>query len=205
MIKKLMLGTVQFGLNYGIANRTGQVPFAEVVKILSCAREHGVGMLDTAAAYGESEEVLGRALAAIRGGEDFRIVTKIMPIAPAEPDPERFVRESLKRSLRRLRCETLYGAMFHREEDMGRLALLKFCRADGLIEHTGISIDSAAVRSIAPGFELVQLPLNVLDCRFDHLIASNGAARSTRSSTGPSPRAASSAGTSAMEIGAARW
>lgn len=177
MIAKLMLGTVQFGLNYGIANRSGQVPFAEVVKILACARERGVTMLDTAASYGESEEVLGRALAEIEGGGDFRIVTKITPLDPAEADPGRFVRESLERSLRRLRRQTLYGAMFHREEEMNRADLLESCKAAGLIEHTGISIDSAAVSSIAPGFELVQLPLNVLDCRFDHLIAAHPATR----------------------------
>lgn len=177
MIEKLILGTVQFGLPYGIANRTGQVSFGEVVKILACARERGVKMLDTAAAYGESEEVLGRALAEVKGGGDFRIVTKIMPLDIAEADPARFVRESLESSLRRLRRESLYGAMFHREEDMDRAALLESCQAAGLIEHTGISIDSAAVRSIASGFELVQLPLNVLDCRFDRLIAAHGTAR----------------------------
>lgn len=54
---KLALGTVQFGLPYGITNTAGQVAADEVTRILRRARELGLEVLDTAAAYGESERV----------------------------------------------------------------------------------------------------------------------------------------------------
>ena len=59
---RLMLGTVQFGLEYGIANVSGKPSFDRVCDILRAAYEGGVTALDTAAAYGTSEEVVGSAL-----------------------------------------------------------------------------------------------------------------------------------------------
>jgi aryl-alcohol dehydrogenase-like predicted oxidoreductase len=70
---RIGLGTVQFGLNYGISNTGGQTSSDEVRHILTLAAERGVRVLDTAALYGNSESVLGAALPA---GIDFRIVTK---------------------------------------------------------------------------------------------------------------------------------
>ena len=61
-LSRLMLGTVQFGMPYGVANRTGQPSYPDVVAILAAAVEGGVNCFDTAAAYGTSEDVLGRAL-----------------------------------------------------------------------------------------------------------------------------------------------
>ncbi|MDZ7809365.1 MAG: aldo/keto reductase [Arhodomonas sp.] len=95
---KLALGTVQFGLDYGVANASGQVPVDEVRRILALARESGVDTLDTAAAYGESEAVLGAA-----GAGDFRLVTKISPHGGGGSHAMA-VRESLLRSLHRLAC-----------------------------------------------------------------------------------------------------
>jgi aryl-alcohol dehydrogenase-like predicted oxidoreductase len=56
-ISPLMLGTVQFGLPYGVANRTGQPAYGEVRAILAAALDGGVTCFDTAATYGASEEV----------------------------------------------------------------------------------------------------------------------------------------------------
>ena len=59
---KLTLGTVQFGMNYGIANTQGKPSFEKVCGILAAAYENGIRFLDTAAGYGDSEIVLGKAL-----------------------------------------------------------------------------------------------------------------------------------------------
>ena len=53
--KRLILGTAQFGLPYGISNQRGQIPEAEVAAILAEAAKAGIDTLDTAAAYGSSE------------------------------------------------------------------------------------------------------------------------------------------------------
>ena len=54
-----MIGTVQFGIPYGIANNQGQPSNEEVMAIMKHAHESGVDEYDTAAAYGESEKRLG--------------------------------------------------------------------------------------------------------------------------------------------------
>ena len=68
---KLALGTVQFGMNYGINSIGGKVNFNEVVDIINYARNHDIDLLDTAPSYGNSEQVLGDA-----NTNDFNIVTK---------------------------------------------------------------------------------------------------------------------------------
>ena len=71
MLNKIALGTVQFGLNYGVTNLDGQVHLNEVEKILKFAKESGISLLDTASEYGNSEEVLGKI-----GVDDYEIITK---------------------------------------------------------------------------------------------------------------------------------
>ena len=56
---KLTLGTVQFGLDYGVSNDTGKVSDKEVHAILTTAISHGITTLDCAAAYGNSEQLIG--------------------------------------------------------------------------------------------------------------------------------------------------
>jgi aryl-alcohol dehydrogenase-like predicted oxidoreductase len=70
---KLALGTVQFGVDYGISNRQGKIALNEIKNILSSARTHGITTLDTAFAYGDSEQVIGT----LNASSSFSIVTKI--------------------------------------------------------------------------------------------------------------------------------
>ena len=99
---ELGLGTVQFGLDYGIGNDRGKTPFGEVAEILKAAAAGGVEWLDTGAMYGDAEEVLGQALHGWQNG--FRIVTKTPHFSSAsltEDDAER-LESSLMSSLRKL-------------------------------------------------------------------------------------------------------
>ena len=110
---KLALGTVQFGLNYGIANRTGRVTGSSVGAMLELARISGIDTLDTAIAYGESEACLGDA-----GLAGFRVVSKL----PALPDGctavDAWVQQQFAMSLARLNTDSLYGLLLHRPEQL---------------------------------------------------------------------------------------
>ena len=72
---KLGLGTVQFGCNYGISNKNGQVTYEEINRILNYAKEVGIDTLDTASLYGNSEEVLGQF-----NLSEFKVVTKTIKV-----------------------------------------------------------------------------------------------------------------------------
>ena len=60
--KKLAIGTVQFGMNYGIANNSGKINYNEAKSILEYAENVGADTLDTAIIYGDSESTLGEFL-----------------------------------------------------------------------------------------------------------------------------------------------
>ena len=74
MANKLILGTVQFGLNYGINNSKGKPSQEEVKKVLDFASDKGINNLDTAESYGDSYEVIGNYHKSSRS--KFKIHTK---------------------------------------------------------------------------------------------------------------------------------
>ena len=110
---KIALGTVQFGLDYGIANEVGQVKSAEVQQILFEAKKNKIDMLDTAIAYGTSEVVLGGA-----GIDGFRVVTKLPALPTDQSDIGHWVRDHVNLSLKRLKQETLHALLLHRAQDL---------------------------------------------------------------------------------------
>ncbi len=112
---ELALGTVQFGMPYGIAGSGMAVPQAEAAAILACAAEAGVRWLDTASAYGDAEA----GLRALMGRHAFQVVTKLRP-APADLQGAalaQWTRAELALSRERL-GESLRAVMFHRAEDL---------------------------------------------------------------------------------------
>ena len=112
---RLALGTVQWGLPYGVANRTGQPGPDEVSAMISLARANDIDTLDTARAYGDSEAVIGRAV-----GSDpaFHVVTKTDPhLLEGSGGPEEAVgrlRESLRVSRELLGRRRLDTVLLHR-------------------------------------------------------------------------------------------
>ena len=60
--KPMTLGTAQFGMDYGITNSNGQVHLDDAIEIIRSAIAEGIEYIDTAAAYGNSDKVIGEAL-----------------------------------------------------------------------------------------------------------------------------------------------
>jgi aryl-alcohol dehydrogenase-like predicted oxidoreductase len=177
---KLALGTVQFGLNYGVANSAGQVSLVEAGAIIDLARAANVDVIDTAAAYGESEVSLGRI-----GVGDFSIVTKLPPTPLGTQKPALWVRNQFEASLARLGCNSVYGYLMHRPEELDGengdaiAGALREIREDGLAAKVGISIydpEQIARAARRLDIDLVQAPLNLLDRR----ILESGEARKLR-------------------------
>lgn len=167
---KLVLGTAQFGLPYGVANRIGQPDAGLVLEILQLAQELGVQVLDTAAAYGTSESVLGEC-----GVSGWSVITKVSSLDGFSDQKIREkARESVFRSLDRLKIEVLHAVLAHDKRDMtgerGRRLVdaLESLRTAGLVERIGVSVyapeDMAGVDP--QGSEIVQAPFNVFDQRF---------------------------------------
>jgi aryl-alcohol dehydrogenase-like predicted oxidoreductase len=169
---KLGLGTVQFGLDYGVSNAGGRTPPAEVRNILAVAAAEGLRVLDTARLYGESELALGDALSP---GDAFRIVTKTPKFPQGFGDSEAAALETaLAESLRKLRRPSVYGLLAHQASDLlgpggdRMMDTLYALKAKGLVEKVGASIYSGdEIESLLSlyRFDLIQVPINALDQR----------------------------------------
>jgi aryl-alcohol dehydrogenase-like predicted oxidoreductase len=171
---KIGLGTVQWGMAYGIANRAGPPDAAEVGRLLGIAARAGIALLDTAHAYGEAEAVIGRAVAA---DAPFRVVTKTLPVAAAtiSPDDLARVRAAFGQSLARLNRPRIYGVLVHAADNLlapGGERIwdwLEELRRQGTVERIGVSLyepDQFFRLRERFGLTLVQIPLNVYDRRF---------------------------------------
>lgn len=169
---KIMLGTVQFGMNYGIANQTGRPDYQTCCNIIANALESGINCFDTAACYGESEQVLGRALTELNAADKAVLVSKSRPVSEAElpaNEVEGFIEESLRQSLRNLRIEVLPVFLLHRDADLVWMEALHRMKEKGLVQRIGISVDTAEGAELAAAHgltEAVQLPHNLFDRRF---------------------------------------
>lgn len=171
-ISRLTLGTVQFGLDYGIANKLGQPSYETARDIIACAYEAGVNCLDTAAAYGTSEEVIGKALGELGIADKVIIATKIHHLEPgvSASEADAAVEQCVTMSLRRLQLEVLPICMFHIESNFLEYSdsLVK-TQARGLIKHIGSSTmtPEATLKIAGCGVaEAVQIPTSILDRRF---------------------------------------
>lgn len=169
MIERLALGTVQFGMRYGIANRTGQIAHDEAAAILSYARNRGIDTLDTAITYGNSERCLGRI-----GVTEWRVVSKLPPLPPSTSDVDEWVCEEVAASLARLGIPHFHGLLLHRSLDLlgargeALYRALRQLKQRGKVDKIGVSIYSPkeldALRGRYP-LDLVQAPFNVMDRR----------------------------------------
>lgn len=173
---KLAVGTVQFGLPYGFARPARAVRASEVRAILGFAWKNGIDMLDTAADYGDAENVI----AAVRPPEArFRIVSKTTSNARANGAPVDVDRVAarVRQSLEHLHVESLDALLVHHAEDLlapngHRLyAILATLKSEALVRRIGVSVyDPETLRRILDHYDIdvVQLPLNMLDQRFLH-------------------------------------
>ena len=170
---RLTLGTVQFGIDYGIANRTGKPSLDTVCEIVREAYHGGVDTLDTAAAYGQSEEVLGLALRQIGLADKIRVVTKVaaMPADLSKGEAAARIEASVVKSLKLLNLQQLPLCLFHRQESLIYTDELLALRDRGLIEAAGVSLingDGAKAALKFPELKAWQVPSNLLDRRFTH-------------------------------------
>jgi spore coat polysaccharide biosynthesis protein SpsF (cytidylyltransferase family)/aryl-alcohol dehydrogenase-like predicted oxidoreductase len=179
---KLVLGTAQLGMTYGVANKTGMPSQQLADELIKTAIVNGVYWLDTASAYGRSEEVIGRAL---KSGWQERgsVITKLGLLADCPNDAieaivKAFVDESIFRSCTRLQSQTIDVLMLHRMEHQkawggAAWSTLLDHKAAGRIKVLGVSVqnpDELVMALEEDEIEFIQMPFNVLDWRWTKLI-----------------------------------
>lgn len=170
-INKLGLGTVQWGLHYGLTNQHGITSPATVAAILSEAQRHGITVLDTASLYGNAEAVLGA-----NPLHAFRVVSKTPKFAtPAITDEQAFQLTCVcHQSLQKLSSKNIYGLLIHHAGDLlvpggeKLVAAMMELKESGLVGNIGVSVYhgeqvDAVLKVFKP--DIIQLPVSVLDQR----------------------------------------
>lgn len=164
---KLVLGTAQFGMDYGINNDIGRLPKDDVFAILGLAKESGIEVIDTAFDYEESEAVLGDFFKDHK--DSFKVISKL-PACTREK-----VRIFFDSSLKRLGVDYLYAYLIHLfdayQKDMGIWEELKRLRGDKLVSKIGFSLyypfELELLLSEKVSFDIIQIPYNIFDRRFE--------------------------------------
>ncbi len=174
-ISKIMLGTVQLGLDYGINNNQGKPTLEKAHGILEEAIDGGINAFDTSSAYGTSESVLGSYFG--NDKKNSTIITKFSVMNHDNPlsklEAEKKIIEQVENSLSSLGYRSLPLLLMHNEYDLdvyGQTVIdtLKRLKSNGLVERVGISlnhfdyVDKVLQNDM---FEAVQLPLNMLDVK----------------------------------------
>ena len=166
---KITLGTVQFGINYGISNTHGVPSDDELKAIFSVAKEGGIECLDTAQAYGNAEERLG-----LFSGNQFKIITKFPNVSTNEE-----LEKMLAASLIRLKSDSIYGYLAHNADILIEKPFLwetlQKAKTEGKIQKIGFSLyspqqlEKLLELNCVP--DLVQLPYSILDRKFEAKLA----------------------------------
>jgi aryl-alcohol dehydrogenase-like predicted oxidoreductase len=152
-------------MDYGI-QRAGQPKLPDVLAMLDYAVQNGINAIDTAAAYGTAEEVVGeffRKHPNVRGKVE--LISKLSPNAAD-------VRESLLQSLRKLGTDYLDGYLLHNPAHMSDDAIVDAMlrlKQEGLVKSIGASVYTPyeAKKGIERGLDMLQIPYSVFDQRMD--------------------------------------
>lgn len=168
---KLILGTVQLGMPYGIANTSGQPDHATARRIVKTALDNGIRYFDTAQAYGNSESVLGAVLEDLGALDEVHIASKLA--ASLDLGNADNIESAIEESLARLRVNRLWCMLLHRVSGLdfweaGLGAVLHRFQADGHIDQIGVSlntVDDAPIALAHPDMAVIQAPCNAWDRR----------------------------------------
>ncbi|MDB4850448.1 aldo/keto reductase [Gammaproteobacteria bacterium] len=171
----IIIGSAQFGLDYGISNRNGIVSNKKIKNIIDLAAKNGISEIDTAVNYGSSH-------AAIGGVEhSLEISSKLPEINLDEDDISDQIFKIFSKSLQELNKSKLKTLYLHSPQQLlqpnGKFIYesLLTLKSQKLIKNIGISVyDPNEVLEIIRNFDIdvVQLPFNLIDQRFNekHLL-----------------------------------
>jgi aryl-alcohol dehydrogenase-like predicted oxidoreductase len=164
MFNKLILGTVQMGLDYGVNNYSGKISFSESCAILLEAYKNGIIVLDTAEAYGNAHQVIGD-FHRLNPKVKFKVITKIPDNTVIDE-----VEQKIKKYCEELHTDVLEVLMFHSFDTYKNcnkdLDVLESLKRDGVIKHIGVSTytnEQIEELLLDDRISVVQLPFNLLD------------------------------------------
>lgn len=171
-IKKICLGTVQFGMKYGIANTKGMPSRKESFQMLDIAWGHGIRYFDTAYAYGDAEEILGEYIKVNGISNEIKVISKLRPncITDEVKNIVEFIKKEICFSLEKLNIESLDSYLLHTPAYVRNpqiLYALASAKSRKYINNYGVSIYEIkdAIYAAEKKVDSIQVPYSVFDQR----------------------------------------
>lgn len=169
MNSKLILGTAQLGLNYGINNAVGKMCEDKAFELLENAHNLGIDTLDTAEVYGNAHSVISKFHKQFK--KRFKIISKY---SPSNSDYPIDLVERIQCHCSGFSINNLEGFMFHSYNDFkininNDPDVLNKIQNSGLVKKIGVSVYSNAEIKDLINFKninLIQLPFNLFDNEF---------------------------------------
>lgn len=169
-MSKLVLGTAQFGVDYGINNKRGKIPQSEVWEILESALKSGIDTIDTASSYGESEKVIGEFIKS--NNNALKVISKLPECGYLE------VKEMFEGSLKKLGVSVIYGYLIHNFisykndekiwDELENLRYLNRVKKIGFSLYYPEELQFLIDRGLK--VDIIQLPFSVFDQRFEQYL-----------------------------------
>ena len=170
MINKIIIGTAQFGLNYGISNKSGMIEYKDAKSILEYAKINNITALDTATSYGNCHKTLGKI-----GVREMEIYTKISRIPDNCKKIRSWIFNEFEKILNDLNTTAVKALYFHNSNQLLNAngdeiyqSVIEL-KKQKMLDQIGFSVYSPSELSklfsrYQP--DIVQLPYNILDKRF---------------------------------------
>lgn len=160
---KLILGTVQMGLPYGINNTLGKISLNDSLEILDYAFENGIQILDSAEAYGNAHQVIG-AFHEKYPSKQFQIITKLPNQLKAD------INKKVDHFLKELKVDQLHALLFHSfssyKNNWDNFDALRKLKSENKIKNIGVSVytnDEIEEVIINEEIDIIQVPFNLFD------------------------------------------
>ncbi len=168
-MNKIVIGTANFGMDYGIGNNQKKLLDSDIFEIINAAKKIGVNTIDTAISYGNSLNRLGKF-----GVDNFKIITKFPKIPESKKKQTKWFKEQIEKTLKQLDVNNLEAILLHypkdilEEKNSELIDFLLNLKNKGVINKIGVSIyEKNEIEEILKIFkpEIIQCPINIFDNR----------------------------------------
>ena len=173
-VSRITLGTAQFGSDYGISNKLGKPNQKTIHGVLDFSVKNGINTFDTAAGYGESEEILGRFFSTEKNNSMPNITTKVSRINPDKDNFEKIfmkIENSIKNSKKKLLNCNITNYLLHNPDDMYNENVVKSLvklKEKQMVKNIGVSTYTEKhVQKFLeiPEFDVIEIPFNIFDTK----------------------------------------
>ena len=169
--KKVCISTAQFGMKYGISNKSRKPKKKELDKIFSIIEKKKIKFIDTALNYGNCEDVLNK-----HNLQNINVITKIPKIPSKHLNIDKWIEKKIELSRKKLKIKNFYAVLLHHPEDMlTKNATLVYnslirLKKKNKTKKIGLSInnfDNSLKILKKFKFDIIQCPYNVIDRRLE--------------------------------------